>query len=544
LNKFTAPLLLFIAAFAHSLQAQFITHGPVFGGVTDSSARIYIRTSKPMMVDFQFSLDSLFAPYSNFPAQTTAETNNAAIIELKQLRPATKYYVRLELNGIIDTLDGSFTTFPKAQYRGKLIFAAGSCQETDNMKTFDRIKELNPTLFIHTGDFTYPSDEMNDDYPEKYEAVQESYLRRYSEPRQKEMLRRIPIAYMPDDDDGWGNSGKVAVAGVKYRIDTINGKKKLINSLRLDTFSRQERDNCMKAYREQFPSYGLPADNSYYQSFVVGNCEFIMLDVRTTADCSCGQLDYDSATNHWAFNPKPGNHIIAPGQMAWLKEKLLSSRADWKFIISGTAFNQNIKHLIDIGIKMQDVVVGARGSKATGFRLAASWGYYWAGYKHDSEELLSFIKSNGIKDVIVVSGDSHHSVIDNGANGGLPEINASGLSIQGTILAHYMDKLSMLVAYPRVKKYLWNAGGSGLGNKNFKDMFGVIEVDGNKEVLLKIVDEDGAKVTECKIPHSSQPGIKPFKQKPYQKRLERRYGKKPSGWMKFIKAMARLKYKP
>ncbi len=544
MNKLTAPLLLFAILFIHSLQAQLVTHGPLFGGVTDSSAKAYFRTAKPMMVEFQFSLDSLFAPYSNFPVQTNATENNAAIVELKHLKPATKYYVRVELNGIIDTLSGSFTTFPKAQYRGKLVFATGSCQETDNMKTFDRIRELNPNLFIHSGDFTYPSDEMNDDYPEKYEAVQESYLRKYNEPRQKEMLRKIPIAYMPDDDDGWGNSGRVAIAGVKYRVDTVDSKKKLMNSFRLDTFNQQERDNCMKAYREQFPSYKLPADDSYYQSFVVGNCEFIMLDVRTTADCSCGQFDYDSATNHWTFNPKPENHIIAPKQMAWLKERLLTSKADWKFIVSGTAFNQNIKHLIDIGIKMQDVVVGARGSKATGFRLAASWSYYWAGYKHDSEELLGFIKSNGIKDVIVVSGDSHHSVMDNGVNGGLPEINASGLSIPGTILASYMDKLSLLVNYPRVKKYLWNGGGSGLGNKNFKDMFGVIEVDGNKEVLLKIVDEDGAKVTEMKIPHSTQPGKKAPKKKHYQKRLERLYGKKPSAWMKFIKAMARLKYKP
>jgi len=64
-------------------------------------------------------------------------------------------------------------------------------------------------------------------------------------------------------------------------------------------------------------------------------------------------------------------------------------------------------------------------------------------------------------------------------------------------------------------------------------------------VQLNIIDEDGKTIAEKTIWHSSSPNFKSFvKQKPYQKRLARIYGKKPSGWMQFLKALAKLKYKP
>jgi len=537
-------ILLFSFLALHFSYAQHITHGPVTGNVTDTSATIYLRTTEPAnIVIYALSPDGETIATDGF---TQAARNNSNLFTLKYLKPNTLYQLSFEVSGEPDTMKGSFTTFPRMGQSGNFTITTGSCQETPNMKVFDRMAELKPRLFIHTGDFTYPSYQMNDDYPIKYESVQESYLIRYKEKRNREMLWHVPMDYIPDDDDGWGAARTNGVAAARYYIDSSGRKKKLVNFIRNDTFPDAFRHNCFKGYAEQFPHYPLPdTSEGLYHKFTFGNCDFFVIDTRATADNQANQFDYDSAKNKWTFNPKPNIHIISPKQMQWLKQQLISSNADWKFIVSGLPFNQNIKHLIDIGMKMQDMVVGAAGEKGTGFRLAVSFATYWAGYPNDSEELLGFIKSNNLQDIIVVSGDTHHNEIDDGRNAGLPEINASGLSVTGTHLGHYMDLMSKVVAYPGLKKYAWNGGGGGLGNKNYKNQFGKIDINGKNFVQLNIVDEDGKTIAGKTIWHSSSPNFKSFaKQKPYQKRLARMYGKKPSGWMQFLKALAKLKYKP
>ena len=47
----------------------------------------------------------------------------------------------------------------------------------------------------------------------------------------------------------------------------------------------------------------------------------------------------------------------------------------------------------------------------------------------DQDSLLAFIASRNIRNVIVLSGDSHTSAIDDGTNAGLPEIMAANLDI-------------------------------------------------------------------------------------------------------------------
>jgi hypothetical protein len=158
--------------------------------------------------------------------------------------------------------------------------------------------------------------------------------------------------------------------------------------------------------------------------------------------------------------------------------------------------------------------------------------------------LLDFIKNNKINDVIVVSGDTHHNVIDDGTNGSLPELNASGLAVAGTHLAYYMNKFSKLMGYPRYDKYAWNQGGGGLnGNKNFKNQLGKIRVVGNDFVELSVVDEDNTELCTYKVIHSTKETT--VKKTPhYQKKLERRFKRtKPTLWMNFAKGIAKIIFK-
>ncbi len=524
-------------------EAQYITHGPVIGALTSTTARFYIRCSSQSAFSILLSTDSLFQfNILKFSNETSTQLDNSIITPLNNLTPSTRYFYKVEFDGKADERKGSFKTFPSVGERGHYVFTSGSCQESKNMKTFDRMSEINPDLFIHVGDFTYPSYQMNDDYPSKYTAIQESYRRRYEEIRMKDMLWHVPIDYVYDDDDCWGSARTKAVSRCSYGIDSIT--KKVINYISFEHFADSVRYNCIRGYVEYFPGYNMvDTSEGLYHSFVMGNCEFIFMDTRSTADCEGDQFTYDSLSKKWFFTPNPNLHLVSAKQMQWAKDRLLNSKADWKFLVCGLPFNKSLKHLIDLGVKMQDIIVAGGGEKGTGFRLAVSWASYWAGFPNDQKELLDFIHQNKIKDVLVVSGDTHHNELDNGQNAGLPEMNVSGLAVAGTHLGYYMNLISKLCGYPDIKKYLWNHGGGGIHNKNFKNQFGKIEVNGNDNVRMSIIDEDGKQLASMKIMHSSKGGTNVFKEKPYQKRMNKRFGKKPTGWQRFVKSVANSIFK-
>jgi hypothetical protein len=525
--------------------SQFVTHGPVVGGLTESGARIYVRTSKPM--PGKLVLDQA-GQKSSWDFTTTTERDNSTIIDVDGLKSNTFYSIQFFFSSEKpDSLGGSFTTFPKPGEAGNYVFVTGSCQESENMKTFDRMAELKPRMMIHTGDFTYPSYQMGDEYPFTYASVQESFRRRYQEKRMKEMLRTVPIAYIADDDDGWGCAYEEGSAGVRVEMQQRGKKKKkaIVNKLFSTKYSQIERTNCKRGYVENFPGYALvDSSDGFYHSFVMGNCEFIFLDTRFTADLNYRNFKYDSLKNHWTFEPDSNVRLISKKQMEWAKRKLKESKADWKFFVCGLPFNQNLKHLIDLGIKTQDIIAGDAGEKGTGLRIASSFSQYWAGFPYQSKEILDWLKNNSIKDVIVISGDTHHNVMDDGTNGGLPEINASGLAVAGTHLAYYMNKFCKLMGYPRYDKFIWNHGGGGLkGNKNFKNQFGKVEVMGKEKVRLSVVDENNLTLAVMDIPHSSL-NLAPKKKPTYFKKLERRYARsKPTSWIRFAKFMARIIFK-
>lgn len=545
-----------------NLNAQFVTHGPVVGAVTDSSARVYVRTKMPQTFLLRFEPAGNPADVKFIKVETTPALDNSCITNLTGLQSNTVYNVSFwfgdtitenvktldNLKLVQDTTRGSFQTFPRKGEKGNYLFVTGSCQESENMKTFDVMSSLKPRMMLHTGDFTYPSYQMGDEYPREYPAIQESFRRRYQEKRMRQMLWNVPIAYVPDDDDGWGAARKEGITGVGFTF-APHGRKKhaLINVLRIDSFPDLWRSNCMKGYVEYFPGYELKdSSDGFYHSFIMGNIEFIMMDTRFSGDCNGRNFTYDSLKNKWNFTPDSSVHIISPKQMNWVKERLKNSTADWKFLVMGLPFNQNLKHMINMGIKTQDVLAGDAGEKGTGFRMAISYSTYWAGFPHQSKELLDFISTNNIKDVIVVSGDTHHNTLDDGTNAGLPEMNASGLAVAGTHLAYYMNKFSHLMGYPGYDKFAWNHGGGGLkGNKNFKNQFGKIQVVGDEYVEMSVVDEDNITLGTMRITHSTKVvATKKVKRPHYLKKMERRYrNPRPTAWMSFAKFLAKIIFK-
>ena len=482
---------------------QTITHGPMIGGITAHSARVYIRTSVATPITIEYSTDSLFNQSLSIDDSTRTDLDNSKIFDLNHLTPFSDYYFRYKIGTNPQNISGHFKTFPIESSAEHLVIVTGSCQETANMKVFDVMPTYQPNLFIHTGDFTYPSYQIpryyGMDYPEDWNAVKLGWLKRNEEPICKEMLKRIPIAYMPDDDDTWGNSR--FYKGGEAKIKMENGK--LINYFELNPRTANMRSNCLNAYKYFFPGYKMEDDtNGYYHSFKMGNCEFFMIDVRSANTGGWNNLKYNELLNWWSFNGGNSRQsILGEKQLNWFLNAIKNSTATWKFIVSGVPFNKNIQKLVEAPLLLQGIEFDIAGQQGTGFRMSYSFSDYFGAYAYEKTKILNFIKDNDLKNIIVISGDTHGCAIDDGTNAGLPEMNASGLSVSSTELYFQFNEILSTLNLD-LDKWLWNKGGLGINNSNTKNAFGKIEVFGNDSVSLCIVDEDNT-IVACHTIYSN-----------------------------------------
>lgn len=483
-----ATLLLLAFVLSGSLFAQNLTHGPVTGGVTHTSARVYVRTATPRAFTLELSADAAFGTLlQTIDDSTRWQLDNSRIVDIANLQPNTRYHVRFRFGNQLDTRVGSFFSAPLPGQAGNYVFVTGSCQETPNMKTFALMPSHQPRMLLHTGDYTYPSYQIGfNTYPRDWAAVQLSWRRKYQEVNMDTMLFNLPIDYVPDDDDNYGES-----RDLRHSLFTYTAGGIVYNQLSADTVLPIERRNALKGYAEFFPGYNLPdTSQGLYHDFEYGNCRFFFTDGRSLTDNPINAYRYDAGANQWFFEPDSAHSLLGAVQMDWLLDGLSQSTADWNFIVCGVPFNPNIRRLIDVGMMLQGTVFTVAGNTGSGLRVSIAFSHYWAGHPADISQLLGHIQQNNIRNCIFISGDTHHNVIDDGTNSRLPELNASGLSVTSTELAYQIEQFSLLLGQPSVRDSLWNVGGNGLGNMNFKNAFGKIEVFGADSVRLCVIDED------------------------------------------------------
>ena len=476
---------------------QVFQSGPVIGAVTPTSARVVFQVNEAVPVvltveeDFLGTVrrDTLHPPF----------LHGFGRFDLDGLSPYTVHELDLSVVGHPDvSVHGRFRTFPPEGHRGIYTVVAGSCQETENMKVFDVIPRHDPLLMVHTGDYTYPDYQIAPDYSADYATVARSYTRRYNEKKMKEMLRSVPIDYVFDDNDHVGGS-----SGRFCKNDFESEERGLLrveNFFRADSFPRSWLRNVIRGYADFFPHYPLEdTAEAIHHSFVLGNAEFFVLDRNSTRPFPYSYAFRRDRRGRWAFAPPDDHCLFCPAQMAWLKEGLRTSTADWKFIVSGVPLNRNLSKLIHAGLDVQSL----RAKGYSGFHMAYGFASYWAGYPAELEDFHRFIEEEGITDVIAITGDTHHNAMDDGTNAGIPELNASGLSVTGTYLAKYLDLLGLLTGRFRIERDIWNQGGNCIGNDNDKNAFGKVVIHGNEFVELSIVDEDDHVISSFRVPHSS-----------------------------------------
>src|SRR5262245_56181510 len=106
-NHSRMPFFAYVVAIAGLLsllspiqaRAAVLTHGPVVGGVTASTARIFVRTDAPGAVSIRYGTDpALATSAATAPAPTVAASDFTRIVDLTGLSPTTKYYLDISVD--------------------------------------------------------------------------------------------------------------------------------------------------------------------------------------------------------------------------------------------------------------------------------------------------------------------------------------------------------------------------------------------------------------------------------------------------------------
>ncbi len=488
--------------------SQRIISGPIIGAVTDSSANLLFLTDAYAEGFIKISNEAILLESGKINPEANSTnslvisfkgsdtTNKVSLFKMDFLLPNTTYYYLVSYGN--DEKTGSFKTFPENYQPVNFSFAFGSCTEQHhNDSIFVEIQNHQPAFFLHLGDWLYP-DHFREDkfyYDESLEHQQELYQKRYEMPNLKKLLETTPMDFVFDDEDGvCDDFSKHSYTELKMKGATTE-----MNEI---PYPDSLRNIAIQGMHTYFPAYQ-EKENQAYHSFVCGNTELFFLDTRSTRSPN-SEVFQKTKTGKWKYKVPKGHAILDSVQMNWLLTKLQQSKADWKFIVSGVTFNQSYKKVLDMCVRAQKRILpnGMNGSY-----VAASLATLWFAFPETQTKLLNFCHDQKIKNVVILSGDAHTAAIDDGGNAGFPELMAGGLAQKNSRLAAIIKN--------NLHLNLWNQGGQGIGNTNFNDAFGKVEVFGKEGIKLSAIDKYGNTICSYHLKDGFIP--KKYKLKPRTK---------------------------
>jgi membrane-associated phospholipid phosphatase/phosphodiesterase/alkaline phosphatase D-like protein len=209
--------------------------------------------------------------------------------------PDTRYHYGIVLDGELDVARlGRFRTAPDGPGSFTVVF--GACARTgSNGLVFETIAEVDPLLYLITGDFHY-----GDVASPNAGWLRTILDRTIMAPAQQALYLQSPVAYVWDDHDYGGNDS--------------------------DTFS-PARDMAQQVYRSYVPHGPLASDDSIEQAFTIGRVRFILTDLRShrrpAADGSgtmFGQAQLEWFVRELSAAHEAGQLIVWVSPTPWIGE--------------------------------------------------------------------------------------------------------------------------------------------------------------------------------------------------------------------------------
>lgn len=490
LRQFILITILLVAFIAGDpVSAATVKHGPVVGAVTPTSARMVVRTDTTANIFIELDTDSSFTnPVQTEAVATVAERHFFAICSISGLLPNTRYYYRTYLDDVAQDEVRSFLTFIEPGTETTFSFSFGSGQQalhdSFSMKghIFPVMAEEEPQFFLQIGDWSYPDMTYEKTSPPddfyfalNYDRVLSSYEFKY-DPNfpLDELLSVTAVDYVFDDHDMVSDNSDRTFPGIA---------------------------NALRGYDEAFPHYPLAnEENGIWHKFSCGEADFFMLDTRTQRDPNEATLDsLPDGTLQYVFKP---DHLLLSSdttisgelQIDWLLRELQESTATWKFLVSTVAFNPAERSTTELALLLQGTAldpleVPGQGPMSTA-EIAIAFTDRWGGFPATIQKILRYVSDQGIENVIVLSGDSHNTAIDDGTNSFFPELMGGGLDRNNS------QEVAMEGSFGIP---LWNQGGQYYELGNFNNAYGKVTVFGSDSVLLEAIDEEKTLIADYTV---------------------------------------------
>lgn len=312
---------------------------------------------------------------------TNADRDYTVKIDVQGLEPDTYFYYQFAAFGKKSPVGRTKTAPTDSTDQVKLAIVSCSNYEGGFFNAFGRIAEIEDLdAVLHLGDYIYEyavgvygdTTLGRHHLPNKELVALQDYRTRYSQYRLDpdfQLAHQMqPFITIWDDHEISNNAYQ---SGAQNHQPDEEGDYEIRKSA------------ARQAYYEWLPIRENETQQ-LYRNFSYGKLvDLIMLDERLAGRYP----QVDSVTQEDYNNPE--RSMLGKEQLAWFKNQLQQSQAQWKVI-----GNQVIFSNLDI------TAVGWRGLVNTDA---------WDGYPAEQKEIIQLIKNNSIPNIIFVTGDTHRN---------------------------------------------------------------------------------------------------------------------------------------
>lgn len=402
-------------------------NGPMLGALEIREARIWVQSRQPARLRLQYWLSS--KPQQSFwtaAIDTSPEQELAHTFLLERLQAGSEYQYRIELNGQLQPGTYRFKTqadWIKRTDPPQLKIALGSCVYLND-------PQADPPGQILGGDYGI-FEQIQQQQPDLMLWLGDNVYLRPSEYYSAAGIsdRYRQLRELPELQNLLHSTAHYAIWD-----DHDYGDNDSDRSYRL----RPQALQIFESYWAN-PAYGQPELPGVFSRFVWSDVEFFLTDNR-----------YYRAPFRESNNPD--KDFFGPAQLQWLKESLSNSTASFKLIVLG---NQTLN------------------------TRTPSENMY--SYAREFQEFLGWLTQSGIKGVVLLSGDRHHSeLLKLNRPGSYPLYEWTVSPLTSKAYPPFEQEASIPERVP----------GSLLSERNF----GLIEVQGptnQRRLILKLHDAQG-----------------------------------------------------
>jgi len=386
-----------------------LTHGIQFGDVSTDKAVVWSRSDRParMLVEYSMQPDFANAKFA-FGTLATEATDFTSRIDLTGLPAAQQWYVRVVFQDLndskthSDTSVGKFRTAPDESGSVRFLWSGDTCgqgwginPDIGGMRIYETMRLTEPDFFIHCGDGIYadcpiPEAQIVEEtgkiwrnllIPEvtKVAETLAEFRARYKYNLMDHNLRRfnaeVPTIWLWDDHEITNNwsPAKDLTDDARYQEKQIanlvaSGRKAALEYAPMRTAAS---DKQQRIYR--IVPYGPLLD-------------VFVLDMRS----------YRAANNYnRQVESSDETAYLGSEQLNWLKQSLQNSTAVWKVIAAD----------MPLGLRLGD---GLDVQQRQKFENVANGDGPVLGRELEIAELLSFVKEQGITNMVWFTADVHY----------------------------------------------------------------------------------------------------------------------------------------